>query len=418
MTNAGPGHPSPERPLLQAPVFADAAPSPSGTGRRAAVPAPAKRPRLYVLDGMRLVAALTVMLFHYVGKPAGWEQVWRGAPDVLMPALHGVAIYGWIGVELFFLISGFVICMSCWGKRPQDFFVSRVVRLYPAYWVAVLLTTAVVTTAGYAFTTAKDLTPRTVIANLTMIQTPLGAPSVDPSYWTLWVEMLFYVLFAGVVAMGLTYRRVVAFCGIWTFVAAIAPTVDLPLLDTLTQPSYAPFFTAGVTMYLMYRFGPNLLLWGMLGFSWMVAQYRLKGTVDMYQQWLPQHISFTVAAALMTLCFLLVLAASLGFFNWIQWRWLTVAGALTYPVYLLHQEIGLSAIHWLRRSMEPIPTLLVVMPSILVLAYLVHKLIENPLSNALKRGLTSAFATVTKVDQESRARVDAQTRNTGGGSAR
>uniref|UniRef100_A0AAU2VA93 Integral membrane protein n=1 Tax=Streptomyces sp. NBC_00003 TaxID=2903608 RepID=A0AAU2VA93_9ACTN len=35
---------------------------------------------------------------------------------------------------IFFLISGFVICMSCWGKPLGDFFVSRVVRLYPAYW--------------------------------------------------------------------------------------------------------------------------------------------------------------------------------------------------------------------------------------------------------------------------------------------
>lgn len=176
-----------------------------------------------------------------------------------------MAVYGWLGVELFFLISGFVICMSCWGKRPQDFFISRVVRLYPAYWVAVLITAAVVVAAGYSFTTAKDITARTVLINLTMLQQPFGAPLVDPSYWTLWVEMLFYLLFAVVVARGLTYRRVVAFCGIWTFAAAIAPTVGLPLLDTLTQPTYAPLFVAGVTMFLMHRFGPNLLLWGCSG---------------------------------------------------------------------------------------------------------------------------------------------------------
>ncbi|MFF7633878.1 acyltransferase family protein [Kitasatospora sp. NPDC008050] len=361
------------------------------------------RPRLYVLDGMRLLAALSVMSFHLLGKPVGWEQTWHGSPDKLMPGLHGVAIYGWIGVELFFLISGFVICMSCWGKRPQDFFISRVVRLYPAYWAAMAITTAVVLTAGYSFSTVKDLTPRNIIVNATMLPSPLGAPLVDPSYWTLWVEMLFYVLFAVVVAMGLTYRRVVAFCGIWTFLAAIAPTVNFPLLDTITQPSYTPFFVAGITMYLMYRFGPNLLLWGMLGFSWLVAQYRLEGTVQMYQQWLPQHISWTIAACLMTGCFLLVLAAALGWLNWIKWRWLTVAGSLTYPLYLLHQEIGTTAICWLRQWLSPGATLAIVATGILLLAWLIHRLVERPLTRAMKKGLDSAFASLTTIDAQAGA---------------
>ncbi|GAA1954570.1 acyltransferase family protein [Kitasatospora viridis] len=362
-----------------------------------------KRPRLYVLDGIRLLAALSVMLFHYVGKPVGWDQTWRGRPDRLLPGLHDAAIYGWVGVELFFLISGFVICMSCWGKRPQDFFVSRVVRLYPAYWTAVLITTGVVAAAGYSFTTAKDLTPRAVITNLTMLQAPIGAPSVDPSYWTLWVEMLFYVLFAVVVVVGLTYRRVVAFCGIWMFLAVLAPAVDLPLLSTLAQADYAPFFTAGITMFLMYRFGPNLLLWCMLGFCWMVAQYRLQSTVEMYQQWLPQHISWTVATALMTLCFLQVLGAALGLFDRIQWRRLTVAGALTYPVYLLHQELGVTGIHWLRQWLAPRTTLALVVLGVLLLSYLVHRLVETPVSGLLKRGLGAAFASVTEADERARA---------------
>ncbi|WP_327067326.1 acyltransferase family protein [Kitasatospora sp. NBC_01302] len=356
------------------------------------------RPRLYVLDGMRLLAALSVMSFHLIGKPVGWEQTWHGRPDQLMPGLHGVAIYGWIGVELFFLISGFVICMSCWGKRPQDFFVSRVVRLYPAYWAAIAITTAVVLWAGYPFSTVKDLTARNVMVNATMLPSPLGAPLVDPSYWTLWVEMLFYVLFAVVVARGLTYRRVVAFCGIWTFLAAIAPSVNFPLLSAVVQPGYAPLFVAGITMYLMYRFGKNLLLWGMLGFSFLLAQYQLLGTVQMYQMYLPQHISWSVAAGLLTLCFLLVLAAAIGWFNWIKWRWLTVAGSLTYPLYLLHQEIGTTMICWLRQSMQPYAVLAVVVPSLLLLAYMVHRLVERPLTRGMKKGLDSAFASLTAID--------------------
>ncbi|MCX4748556.1 acyltransferase [Kitasatospora sp. NBC_01287] len=361
----------------------------------------AKRPRLHVLDGMRLMAALAVMSFHFIGKPVGYDDTWRETPAQALPTLHRMALYGWTGVELFFLISGFVICMSCWGKRSQDFFVSRVVRLYPAYWISVLLTSAVVLTFRYDFSTVKDITPRTVIVNLTMLQTPVGAPLVDPSYWTLWTELVFYVVFGAVMAGGPTYRRVVAFCGGWTFAAAIAPSVNLPLLTTLTLPDYAPFFTAGITMYLMYRFGPNLLLWGMLGLSWMIALWRLEGTVQMYQMYLPAHsISWSVAATLVTLCFLLVLAAALGLLNRIRWRRLTVAGALTYPLYLLHQEIGTTGIHLLRRWLAPLPTLVVVVVGLLLLAWLVHRLVERPLSGAMKKRLDLAFATLSTADAQ------------------
>ncbi|WP_329580827.1 acyltransferase [Kitasatospora sp. NBC_01250] len=380
--------------LISAPPAAGASPG-TGPGHT----------RLYVLDGLRLGAALSVLLFHYVGKPVGWEQAWRGAPDKLLPGVHAVALYGWLGVELFFLISGFVICMSCWGKRPRDFLVSRLIRLYPAYWVAVLITSVVVVAAGYPFSTVKDITARTVLINLTMLQQPYGATAIDPSYWTLWVEMLFYLLFAVVVAMGLTYRRVVAFCGIWTFAAAIAPSVGLPLLDTLTQPAYAPLFVAGVTIYLMHRFGANLLLWGLLGFSWLAAQYRLEGSVQMYQQWLPEHISWSRSVAVMTCCFLLVLGAALGAFDWIQWRWLTLAGALTYPVYLLHQEVGLTMIGWLRQRLAPAPTLAMVTVGVLVLAWLVHRLVERPLSRVLKRGLTVSFESFATDDGDLLARA-------------
>ncbi|MFC6597450.1 acyltransferase family protein [Kitasatospora paranensis] len=373
-------------------------PAPESTQDRPRPSAPARRPRLYVLDGLRLVAALSVMCFHYVGKPAGWEKVWRGAPDELLPGLHGPAIYGWLGVDLFFLISGFVICMSCWGKRPRDFFISRVVRLYPAYWAAVALTSAVVLAAGYSFSTAHALTPRVVLANLTMLQAPLGAQAVDPSYWTLWVEMLFYIVFAVVVAFGLTYRRAVVFCVLWTLAGVLAPVAGLPLLSTLAQASYSPYFVAGIAMYLMYRFGQSFLLWGIVVFSWLLAQYQLSGTIRVYQQWLPQHLSWTVAVAIMTLCFGLVLAAALGLFDRITWKWLTTAGALTYPLYLIHQEIGITMIHWLRGHLAPAPTLAVVVATVLIAAWLLHRIVEKPLSGLLKRRLTTAFDRLTEAD--------------------
>jgi peptidoglycan/LPS O-acetylase OafA/YrhL len=48
-----------------------------------------------------------------------------------------VSRYGYLGVDLFFVISGFVVQLSAWDRRPPEFVVSRIVRLYPAFWIAV-----------------------------------------------------------------------------------------------------------------------------------------------------------------------------------------------------------------------------------------------------------------------------------------
>ncbi|MGW3092852.1 acyltransferase family protein [Streptomyces sp. NPDC001102] len=106
-----------------------------------------ERPRLYAVDGIRLVAALMVAVHHYAGSrrvDQPGNAVWGRPVSEVMPTVFRLATYGWIGVEVFFVISGFVICMSCWGRGPREFFVSRVIRLYPAYWFAIVFTTAVV----------------------------------------------------------------------------------------------------------------------------------------------------------------------------------------------------------------------------------------------------------------------------------
>ena len=86
--------------------------------------------RLRELDLLRFVAAMLVMLHHYVGRLAGWGV----QNHHNMPGLAAVTHFGNLGVDLFFLISGFVILMSAWGRGVGDFAVSRVVRIFPSYW--------------------------------------------------------------------------------------------------------------------------------------------------------------------------------------------------------------------------------------------------------------------------------------------
>ncbi|MGH3390425.1 MAG: acyltransferase family protein, partial [Actinomadura sp.] len=154
------------------------------------------------LDLLRFLAALGVLLFHYTGFGGGGP--WPEPARAVFPTLGEVTRYGYLGVDLFFVISGFVILMSAWGRGPGDFAVSRVVRLMPAYWAAVLLGLAIYLVFGLG-----QGRPATVLPNLTMLQGGLGVRNVDAVFWTLWVELHFYVLMAILLTIGLTYRRCV-----------------------------------------------------------------------------------------------------------------------------------------------------------------------------------------------------------------
>ncbi|MFI5615854.1 acyltransferase family protein [Streptomyces sp. NPDC051567] len=363
-----------------------------------------RRPRLYVLDGLRLIAALSVVGFHWAGVNLH-PEVWGQKPKTLMPTVNAVASYGWTGVQLFFLISGFVICMSCWGRSPREYFVSRVIRLYPAYWFAVIATALVVNYAVTVRPSRKPLSISDVLTNLTMLQRPLWVPEVDGVYWTLWVELRFYLLFAVVAVMGLTYRRVLAFCGIWTIIAVITPYTEIGLLDLLFLPNDAPYFIAGVALYLVYRFGMNPMLLGVIGFSWLLAQNRMHNTLGAYRHEVGFDLSWKVTAGLSAVFFLVMLAAATGVFDRIQWKWLTVAGALTYPVYLLHQEMGWAMIRWGRdHGITPFPLLAMCLAAILLLSWLVHRIVERPLSAWLKRMLDSRTLSLPKLDPPVRRR--------------
>ncbi|MFD7028159.1 acyltransferase family protein [Streptomyces sp. NPDC059917] len=367
--------------------------------------APARRPRLRALDGLRLIAALMVVAFHWTGVNR-YPEIWGGAPQKLMPDLHRFTAYGFLGVELFFMISGFVICMSCWGRTPRQYFTSRVVRLFPAYWVAIILSALVVNYAATARPSRSHLSKSDIFTNFTMLQQPLGVSEVDPVYWTLWVELRFYLVFAVVVALGLTYRRVLSFCGIWMVLAVVAGQSDMALLKMFAMPEYAPYFIAGVAMFLIYRFGVNWLLLGVVGFSWLVAQHMLLGTKGSYEYGVMHKLSWNVMAGFSLLAFGIVLAIALGAFDRIQWKWLTVAGALTYPVYLLHQEIGFALITWGRNNGVGVyPMLALALAAILLLAWIVHRYAERPLSALLKRMLDAPGLSLPKHDPPVRRRA-------------
>ena len=94
--------------------------------------------RLEILDVARFLAAISVVFYHYLYR--GWTS--GEFIDIDFGQYEGLFKYGYLGVQFFFLISGFVICMSSEGKTTKEFLWGRVIRLYPAYWVCLLITLA------------------------------------------------------------------------------------------------------------------------------------------------------------------------------------------------------------------------------------------------------------------------------------
>lgn len=135
--------------------------------------------RLRELDALRGLAALSVCFFHFALDYQG---------GIL--SLNYFK-YGSTGVDLFFMISGFVIFMSInSSKSLKDFWFLRFIRLFPSYWLSMLI--ALVT--FYIFSNYSMPGKLNLSGNILMIQPVFRTNYLVGAYWTLYVELCFYVL--------------------------------------------------------------------------------------------------------------------------------------------------------------------------------------------------------------------------------
>lgn len=290
--------------------------------------------------------------------------------------------YGVFGVDLFFVISGFVILMTAWQRPINDFVASRIARLYPAYWVCVVVTALVLFLDGARWFRASD-----VLINLTMLQEAFGVQHIDGVYWTLWVEMRFYALMAVFILVGITERRLLAFAISWPIVAAVAEKTHLDFLAYVLVWQHAALFAGGMIIFLIGRSGHSLLRWLALGFTVLMAfatstpeaAERILGTTG-------SGVPSVAAVGAVFLCFAAVAAVTLTPLRRVQWRWLTLAGALTYPIYLLHEQIGWVVIRH-TQQLGWIPAALLAGITAVVLAAAVHFLVERRGGKALRGAL-------------------------------
>jgi len=274
-----------------------------------------------------------------------------------------------MGVQFFFIISGFVIFMTLERCRHLvEFWVRRIARLYPAYIVATLVTFSVMNAIGPVELQSH---PRDALIGL-MFLTPYvaGAQYVDGSYWSLVTEMQFYFV------VGLIYTAArTRFAAVWTAYVCTGAALCLAswlfgmhLLFSLARYVFLvesmPYFSAGILFYHLYKGDTRPV--GLFAFATVVSY-----AVAAPGLWTLQPL----LSAAMVVAFVLFV---LGRLEWLAVRPLVFLGGISYSFYLLHQYLGVTLIHYLTAFLPDLAAMMCAAAICILLAYALNRAVEVP----------------------------------------
>jgi len=339
--------------------------------------------RLPELDSLRGIAALAVVVFH-------WSTYYdaRYGHTAEMPLRFP---WGSYGVHLFFIISGFVITMTL-ERTPTalSFLRARFFRLYPTFWAGVAIG------AASAWWNRPDLRQPLgiILCTLTMIPTFLGLPHVDGVYWTLEIEFVFYIAMAVFTATGtLSAHRLrqiflawIALAVTWYFVLALLTHQDpagiqwgfdhprLQLLTTAIIGRYIGLFAIGTQLYGLSR-GAKA--------EWKTYVVFGLGIVNQFLWGRRGGLAACMGATL------LVYWAAFHRPRWLRLRPLLLAGALSYPIYLIHQNLGFAIIRTgYAHQIHPYVSIAFASGVVFALTFAMRRWVEQP-AIALGKALRS-----------------------------
>jgi len=323
---------------------------------------------LPLLDPLRFGAALGVAIFHQMFWSWAWASI--GVPgfartvaaDVLYPSAAPFTWFGWVGVEIFFVISGFVIANSASTASPGEFLLGRALRLYPAVWVCATATFLVLLLFGSG--PASEIILPYIHA---MLMVPKGVTGqwLDEVYWTLAAETAFYgLVFCAMLTRKITLRHLAfgltiysaVFNAIALLVASCTTPSDLPFLVLLMFRvpcaafllTHGCFFALGLWLFI----SANRELTALEQLA--VAVTCLSGAAEIYvfaSFFLTSIPAISDQSALVPI---MVWAAAVLLIARAAKRhrspapvasleapaWLRTLGLITYPLYLTHNVIG------------------------------------------------------------------------------
>ncbi|MCW6511436.1 acyltransferase family protein [Lichenifustis flavocetrariae] len=331
--------------------------------------------RLAGLDALRGIAAVAVCLFH-------WEHIALDTPNSTQ-----FFRFGLLGVELFFLISGFVILMVAERTTSvQDFLSARVVRLYPAYLLSVFLTAIYVLGVG-------KYDARTVLLNTTMLQSFFDIPNIANPYWTLAFEISFYLAMAVVLACN-SLRHIERLALGWLLLAALYRFAlpgwmsfdpQRPLVQAsyiIVAPQFAPFFVLGMLTYRAYRKQLGWIGAVAIGVALLLTA---QGRGDFAE------IPGTVYAGFACISVCLLLAASRSVIPGVAFQAIGWLGIISYPLYLVHCTAANLCVVALGGIISKPAAVLISIPLSLSLAAAIHYGVEKPIALTLRRHSRTPF---------------------------
>ncbi len=320
--------------------------------------------KIGAINLLRFIAALGVLLYHYT-----FMFYQRGFTYLDFGVGRSLFQYGYLGVDLFFIISGFVIALSAEGRTAWKFLISRLARLYPLFWISVSITSFFLLFGGNWI--SSEVTASRYLAGLTMIPGLFNQIVVDGSYWSLEVELKFYTFIFIIIALGL-FKKLESITNIIT-IGLVVATIFLP-----THLNWIANFMAGIIFYKIYTEGLTktriLGLFTLLSINLYYVIYQITdlelGYKTDFNPWIiGLHICIFYGIFILIALNKLVLGNS---------KILNLLGLLTYPIYLLHQQIGQIIFKIYEYLGIPLYlAFIAVLTFILGMAYVIHTLFEE-----------------------------------------
>lgn len=325
--------------------------------------------RLPQIDALRGIAAILVLCYHFTVR--FWEQF--GHQD----AFFFNVSFGQYGVDLFFVISGFVIFLTLHRlNKTLAYIKNRFLRIFPLFCIVVLLEIVVqlyITPPDMS----KGLSHLEMLANFTLIHQFFYIPSINGVYWTLAFEMSFYfwvLLCFKIVPM--RHRELTVF--LWVLMSVGIMAVGDHLLQNgipyrvqlVFSLSYSQLFAAGIVLYCSYQ-------------DKLTSQRALMLAVFVAAHF---YIHGWIAGLIAGISIVALYLASKNALRFLENRVALYLGSISYALYLVHQNIGHIVMKkvFLAGFGQLEAMSLAILTSIL-LASLLTYFVEKPLVNLLRQ---------------------------------
>lgn len=343
--------------------------------------------RVYQIDLFRFIAALWVVLFHYAFRGNAADDF----SEVSFPIIGEYFKYGYLGVDLFFIISGFVIIFSVENKTLLHFVKSRLVRLYPTYWFCLLFSFVII----FYFGAPKFVvTIKQLAVNTTMVQELFKVAGVDGVYWSLFVELKFYFLIALYLILKKFMKVKLTHLILFWLLITISITalhafgpVSFPghsLFVFLFLTANSAFFIAGMIFYQIYKQGVTLFsIIGLILCFILGLYYKIDQAMILESQFINHFSSYWIAFFLLLFFFFMFLTCTNNL-KIVNSPKLIKIGALTYPLYLIHQVVGYIILNALAESLNKYVLLTLLTILMIGLSYAISRFFEIPVTKAFK----------------------------------